>query len=219
MSEKRKSLEKPPMHEQVLTNVRQDILKLIYQPGERLPEPEICRALGVSRTPLRDALKILEIEGLVRLSPNVGATVAPIDLRDLRDKFDVLISLEKLAAERTATIADHAMIQELKRLNQQMDAAVRKSEKKQYYDVNDRFHMALVTMAGNETLLRVHAQMMNHVERARRITNEYEPLSDHVSSYHLDIVQAVVTKDSARASRIVQTHLDEVLKRILLRLM
>ncbi|WP_173571300.1 FCD domain-containing protein [Acetobacter conturbans] len=218
MSGKQKNLAKSPMHEQVLTTVRQDILELVYQPGERLPEPEICRALGVSRTPLRDALKILEIEGLVRLSPNIGATVTPVDVRDLRDKFDVLISLEKLAVERTAAIADNSMIQELKRLNHLMDTAAHNGEKKRYYDINDQFHMALVTMTRNETLLKVHAQMMNHVERARRITNEYEPLSKHVSSHHLDIVQAIIMKDSAGASHLIQLHLDEVLKRILLRL-
>src|SRR3954451_2412020 len=78
---------KEPIHEQVLPLIRRDIIENRWQPGERLPEPDLCAEFGVSRTPMRDVLKILEAEGLVQLLPHVGAVITRLDAPDLADKL------------------------------------------------------------------------------------------------------------------------------------
>src|ERR1700704_6647800 len=82
------------IHEQILPHLRRDIVSNRWEPGERLPEPLLCSEFGISRTPLREALKILEGEGLIELRPHVGGVITPLDPPDLADKFEGLIGLE-----------------------------------------------------------------------------------------------------------------------------
>src|SRR5687767_11483162 len=91
-----------PIHEQILPHIRRDIVTNRWAPGERLPEMELCAEFGVSRTPLRDVLKILEVDGLVELVPHVGAVVTRLDPPDLADKLEVLSGLEQTAAMKVA---------------------------------------------------------------------------------------------------------------------
>jgi len=204
-----------PIHEQILPQLRQDIIAGRWKPGDRLPEPELCEAFAVSRTPLRDALKILETEGLVRLLPHVGATVTPIDPPDLLDKLDVLSGLEQVAAAKVAARQDPVLLRRLRALHLAMADAARQQDVPRYYGLNDELHGAIVLGAGNDTLSRLHATMMWHVFRARRRVNERAPLAEDAEQHHEGIVQAIFRADPDGASLAMRRHLSDVVSTVL----
>jgi DNA-binding GntR family transcriptional regulator len=206
---------KEPIHEQILPYIRQDIISNRWKPGERLAEPDLCREFGISRTPLRDSLKILEMEGLVQLLPHVGAIVTPLDPPDLADKFEVLIALEQMAAAKVASLHDPKTLETIKSLHAAMGEAASLVQVKQYYTLNDQFHRALVSGARNETLSELHETIMWHVYRARRLANEYEPLTQRAAQHHSEIVRSILRGDSDKAALAMKRHLEEVARGVL----
>ena len=214
----RRSAAREPIHEQILPHIRQDIVNGRWQPGERLAEPELCAAFGVSRTPLRDALKILEREGLVRLLPHVGAVVTPLDPPDLLDKLDVLTGLEQTAAAKVASLRNKAVLRRIKSLHHSMIDAARQRQIGRYYGLNDEFHGAIVHGAGNDTLTAIHATMMWHVFRARRRAYEVEELAPDAAQHHERIVQTLTAGDPDGASLAMRQHLADVARTMMAKL-
>lgn len=204
-----------PIHEQILPYIRQDIIDGRWQPGERLIEPELCQAFAVSRTPLRDALKILETEGLVRLLPHVGATVTPLDPPDLMDKMEVLSGLEQAAAAKVSALQDPSCLRRIHTLHRSMADAARRGQRSRYYRLNDNFHAAIVQGSCNDTLIRLHATMMWHVFRARRRVNEIEALAPDAAEHHADIVRAIQAGDADAAGYAMRRHLSDVARTVM----
>jgi len=204
-----------PIHEQILPHIRRDIVEGRWAPGERLPEPLLCKDFGVSRTPLRDALKILESEGLVELVPHVGAVVTDPTVPDVAEKMEVLAALEQLAAERLAATRPAAALAEIRRLHAGMKKAAAARDPATYYRLNDEFHRAIVVGSGNKTLMAMHERLMSHVHRARHRANEYERLSEDAAEHHDRIVRHLLAGDATAAARAIREHLLDVSNTIL----
>lgn len=204
-----------PIHEQILPHIRRDIVLNRWAPGERLPESDLCSEFGVSRTPMRDVLKILEVEGLITLVPNAGAVITPISPPDLSEKLEVLMSLEQTAARRAAERQSPSAIAEIRRLHEEMIAAARDGLASRYYSLNDEFHRALVTGAANLTLAKMHATIMSHVSRARNRANAREALTQEAAEHHAAIVDAVLRGDGAAAESALRLHLEDVTANIM----
>jgi len=199
-----------PIHEQILPHIRRDIVEGRWAPGERLPEPLLCKAFGISRTPLRDALKILESEGLIELLPHVGAVVTDPTVPDVAEKMEVLAALERLAAERVAETRPAAALSEIRRLHAGMKKAATARDAATYYRLNDEFHRAIVVGSGNRTLMEMHERIMWHVHRARHRANEYERLSADAAEHHDRIVRHILAGDVAAAAQATREHLRDV---------
>ena len=199
-----------PIHEQILPHIRADIVKNRWKPGERLPEPQLCREFGISRTPLRDAFKILEAEGLVRLLPHVGAVVTDPGQPDLAEKMEILSALEQLAATKVARSRPPAALAEIRRLHRAMQDAAEAQDAAAYYGLNDHFHRAIVLGAANKTLADMHEMIMWHVYRARHRANAHEPLSKAGSEHHGRIVRHLCNGEPEEAARAMRDHLNEV---------
>jgi DNA-binding GntR family transcriptional regulator len=206
---------KEPIHEQILPYIRQDIVSNRWKPGERLPEPQLCEEFGVSRTPLRDVLKILEAEGLVHLKPHVGAVVTMLDAPDLAEKLEVLTALEQMAAMKVARTQPPDTIGEIRRLHAAMDNAARQRQAVRYYRLNDRFHRAIVLGAKNPTLARQHELVMWHIHRARLRANEHERFSETAAEHHEAIVRHIVQGEPEAAARAMREHLEDVARIVL----
>lgn len=217
-TQERRVVSREPIHEQILPHIRKDIIDGRWKPGERLAEPDLCEAFGVSRTPLRDAFKILEREGLVRLLPHVGAVVTPIDPPDLMDKLDVLTGLEQMAAAKVAFLQDKPVLRRIQSLHHAMNDAASQRRIGRYYELNDEFHGVIVQGAGNETLASMHATMMWHVFRARRRAYELEVLAPDAAHHHEGIVQAIVQADPDAASLAMRRHLGDVARNVMAKL-
>ncbi len=209
---------KEPIHEQILPYIRQDIVTNRWKPGDRLAEPTLCREFGVSRTPLRDALKILELEGLVRLLPHVGAVVTELDPPDLSEKFEVLAALEQIAAAKVARSRPKQALREIERLHQAMAEASARGQRGRYYELNDQFHRAIVTGAENGTLSAIHETIMWHVHRARHLVNEDQPLHKSSVEHQAHLVGHIVEGREEEAGRAMRRHLEEVAQKVLARM-
>ena len=199
-----------PIHEQILPHIRADIVGNRWKPGERLPEPQLCREFGISRTPLRDAFKILEAEGLVKLLPHVGAVVTDPGQPDVAEKMEILSALEQLAAAKVAQSRPPATLAEIRRLHRAMQDAAEARDAAGYYRLNDHFHRAIVLGAGNKTLSDMHEMIMWHVYRARHRANAHEPLSKAGSEHHGRIVRHLCDGKPEEAARAMRDHLNEV---------
>jgi DNA-binding GntR family transcriptional regulator len=203
-------LAREPLHEQVLPHIRADIIAGRWTPGERLPEPLLCSEFGISRTPLRDAMKLLEAEGFVELLPHVGAVVTDPSVDEVAEKMEVLAALEQAAAAKVARTRPATAIATIQRLHAGMVAAARKRDSQTYFRLNDEFHRAIVLGAANKTLADMHEHIMWHVHRARRRANDYERFDEDQADHHARIVQQIMRGKAESAAEAVLEHLTEV---------
>jgi len=204
-----------PIHEQILPHIRRDIVEGRWAPGERLPEPLLCKEFGISRTPLRDALKVLESEGLIELVPHVGAVVTDPSVPDVAEKMEVLAALEQIAAAKVARTRPKATLDAIRRLHKGMQRAAASHDPTTYYRLNDEFHRTIVLGAANKTLAEMHERIMWHVHRARHRANQYERLSEGAAEHHDRIVRHILDGEAAAASQAIAEHLDDVSATIL----
>jgi DNA-binding GntR family transcriptional regulator len=199
-----------PMHDQILPHLRRDIVENRWKSGERLSEPLLCKEFGVSRTPLRQALKTLEAEGLVRLIPHVGAVVTDPDEAEVGERMEVLIALEQLAATRVAEAGKPEVLREIQRIQREMNAAAKAGDAARYYALNDQFHLAIVRGTGNRPLVDLHEQVMWHVHRERHRVNFGESVSSHSASSHTKLLQAITNRQPEAAGLAMREHLEHV---------
>jgi DNA-binding GntR family transcriptional regulator len=203
-------LSRKPFNEQILPFIRNDIVRGRWKANERLSEPMLCREFGVSRTPLRDAFKVLESEGLIALVPHVGAVITDPTVPDMGEKLELLICLEQFAAFKLALLRPPAAIEEITACHKAMIEAALNANTTDYYRMNDDFHRAIVLGAGNKTLADAHERVMWHIHRARYLANEHEPLSKNAPKHHQKIVDAMLSGKAAAAEHAMREHLIEV---------
>jgi DNA-binding GntR family transcriptional regulator len=189
-----------PLHERAAARLRDMIVMGTLAPGAPISEKELCEQFGISRTPLREALKILGSEGLIELLPRRGAVVTPIVTEELRQKFEVVRLLEDFAVKLVCERASDAQLAELQAVHRKLlESAKADADLTQ---INDQFHKALMKASGNESLRAAHAPLWQHLRRARRIVLGYQNVSsgDYLLS-HERLMKAIGKRDSAGAVR------------------
>jgi DNA-binding GntR family transcriptional regulator len=197
------------MHVAILERLRLDIVEGRWQAGERLPEPLLCEEFGVSRTPLRDAFRILETEGLVELKPHIGAVVTAPDAKDIIGAFEVLSLLEAAAAESVARHRPPDVLKKLGKTCELMQIALEKGNHRRYFELNDDFHYAIVEGANNPVMRQTHEHLMWHVHRVRHSINRQRPFSREAGTgeEHQEIMQAILDGEPDRAFTLARSHL------------
>ncbi len=163
-----------PLHDGVLERLRQMIIRCELQPGDRLSEADLGQAFGVSRTPLREALKLLAAEGLVEIRPHKGAVIADISLEGISETFDLMSALELMAGPLVCERVSNIDLQILEGLVRGMDACHADNDLMTYFDLNTEFHNRIVALTGNKVLTQVYADMFGKLQRARYRVN-YDP--------------------------------------------
>ena len=197
---------RPSLHRQTTDRVRVLIVEGDYEPGERLVEADLCRQLRVSRTPLREALKVLAGEGLVDLEPNRGASVARMSAGEIRDLFVVIAHLESLAADICCTTISADDLVRLEGMHRKMLEWRAQGRRHDYFEINDRIHRAIVAIAGNSILAETHQRL---IARARRV--RYQALLtsgrwDQSIAEHSALMQALTKRQGKSAARIWRRH-------------
>ncbi|MFJ3055446.1 GntR family transcriptional regulator [Herbaspirillum sp. NPDC087042] len=155
------------LSEQLAEQLRNQIVTDELKPGTPLRERTLAEQLQVSRTPLRDALKILAADGLVKLLPNRGAVVAELTPQQIEEKLDVLGVIEEFAAVRACQFATDQEVAELRALHHEMLAAYERRDRISYFHLNQRIHRGIVQAARNDTLAEVHGQLNRQLYRYR----------------------------------------------------
>ncbi len=187
--------------------IRRRILDNVWPPGHRALEQEVALALGMSRTPVREALLRLQNDGLVEVIPRHGMRVLPVSPNDMREIYLVLTALECLAAElvaqRKPTDEDLAP---LVAATKAMDQALKEDELDAWAAADERFHAHLVDLAGNRQL---QATVLNYWERshrARMFTLRLRPKPVNSTREHLEMVQRFRAGDAAGAATVTRAH-------------
>lgn len=176
-------------------------------PGDRLRERELCVQLGVSRTPLREAIRSLASEGLVKLLPNRGAVVATLDADEIRSLYDVVTALEVLAAKLACQRIRDDEIAELGSLHYQLVRHHLRGELTEYFLVNQAIHRRIVEISDNPVLLWVWDMLALRVNRARYLTNLRPERWAEAVREHEEIFKAVSDRDGERLAEILKNHL------------
>src|SRR5690606_35988764 len=160
------------LHDAIVNRLRDMIITGEMPPGSKINEAQVCARLGVSRTPLREALKYLASEGLVELVPRRGAVVKKFTSKETRDMLEVIKSLEQLAAERACEVASDAGIANIRHMHDEMVAAYEHGDRLTYYKLNQSIHLAIVALADNAALSDVHAILQTRLKRIRFVGHE-----------------------------------------------
>ncbi|AOG24636.1 GntR family transcriptional regulator [Acidovorax sp. RAC01] len=192
------------LYEEVAEQLRQRIFRRELEPGSWIDELKIAEEFGISRTPLREALKVLAAEGLVTMKVRRGAYVTEMSEKDLRDVYHLLSLLESDAAGVVAERATPEQLAALKALHAELEAAV--GEREQFFAVNERFHMLLLELADN----RWRSQMVADLRKVMKL-NRHNSLfkegriADSLNE-HRAIMAAMQARDAKRTRKAMQAH-------------
>jgi DNA-binding GntR family transcriptional regulator len=187
--------------------LRDMVIRGALKPGEHLVERRLCAALGVSRTPMREALKLLAHDGLVDLSPHRGARVAPYDSAEAGALFEVIAALEGLAACALAQRVDAATLGRLEALHAAMHDHFRAGRLDAYFDVNSAIHDAVIEAAGNPVLAESHRRLMLQARRGRYMAiMDAERWRQAIGEHDL-LMAALRVGDAAAARAVWERHL------------
>jgi DNA-binding GntR family transcriptional regulator len=159
------------LHDEVLVRLRDAIVEGRLGPGARVPERELCAEIGVSRTPLREALKVLAAEGLIELLPNRGARVRRFTEKDVRECFEVLAAVESAAGRLACARITDGEIAAIERLHYEMYACYLRRELPAYFRLNQAIHASIVDAAGNGTLKATHQSFTARMRQFRYSAN------------------------------------------------
>lgn len=196
-----------PLHNEVADRLREMITRGELSPGERLNERLLTERFGISRTPLREAIKILSAEGLVKLLPNRGATVTTITRADAEDMFQVMAVLEALGGELACQRASEKDLDEIKGLHRQMRGFFEEGELADYFELNQKIHQKIIDCAGNVELTDAYRRISVRIRRARYMANFSRPRWSEAMDEHERILEALIARDSDRLKSLLAQHL------------
>lgn len=204
-----------PLRDVVFNTLRQGILKGDLKPGERLMEIHLADKLGVSRTPIREAIRMLELEGLVTMVPRKGAEVARISKQDLQDVLDVRKVLDSLATRLACERITDEQKEELKEAAENFVKATKDKDATTIAAADVAFHDVILKASANKRLI----QMVNNLaERIYRYRLEYIKEKKHhkqLIEEHAMILKYVLEGNSKEATRCAEIHIDNQEKHVL----
>ena len=196
------------LHEGLLERLRTLINEGDLLPGSRVPERELCGRFQVSRTPLRECLKVLAAEGLVELLPNRGARVATLDDEHLVHLFEVIAALEAEGGRLACLRITPAELAEVQALHYRMYAHFLRGELPGYFGLNQAIHAAIMRAAGNPVLTAAHAGLAGRITRARYMSNRIRPDRWQAAmDEHDAILAALARRDAGALGPLLAQHL------------
>jgi DNA-binding GntR family transcriptional regulator len=189
------------------SQIKERILENIYEPGYQALEQEIAEDLGVSRTPMREALIRLSQDGLVELIPRRGFRVVPVVAADMKEIYDVLTSLESMAAELLAQRGpSEAELAEMEQATDDMEAALEVDDLEAWAAADERYHKSLIELCGNQRLAALASTVRDQGRRARMVTLRLRPKPTASTQEHRDVLDAIRKRDANLAREMHYQH-------------
>jgi DNA-binding GntR family transcriptional regulator len=195
------------LHDEVAGRLRQMILDGELAPLERLKEIELARRFAISRTPLREAIRILATEGLLELLPNRGARVAAISERELDDMLEVVASLEATAAELAAGRMPEVAITDLEARHRAMLDAWRAGDAVSYARHNEAIHDAIISHSGNRLLEQLYGSLAGRIQRTRRSAPKTPEQWQRAVDEHEQMLVLLRARDGEGLARLMRSHI------------
>lgn len=201
------TIERRSLHHELVERIRPLIVESQLVPGSKVPEKTLCEQFNVSRTPMREALKVLAAEGLVRLEPNRGAWVTPVTIEEVNEVFPILTVLEALSGELACNLITDPEIQEVRRLHDNMMQSYRDRDLAAYFKTNQEIHRAILLGARNNTLTNSCQALSARMQRARYVANMSEERWAEAVSEHEQIIKMLEARDGRRLSIVLVEHM------------
>jgi DNA-binding GntR family transcriptional regulator len=195
------------LHDRLVARLRDLIIEGEFAPGSRVPERALCQRFHVSRTPLREALKVLAADGLIQLAPNRGARVAALTAADVEEMFPVMGALEALAGELAASRITEEGLAEVRALHYQMVLHQKRGELAPYFRLNQQIHEKILEAAGNPTLAALYQGLAGRIRRARYLANMSARRWAQAVEEHEAILAALEARDGPRLGALLKDHL------------
>jgi DNA-binding GntR family transcriptional regulator len=209
------SIPRANLHEQVTRRLRQMLVEGRIAPGAKLNERELCEVLDVSRTPLREAIKMLAAEGLVELLPNRGAIAVQLTEDDVRNTFEVMAGLEGQSGELAAQRITDAELAEIRAMHFEMMAAYTRRDLSNYYRLNALIHGAINAAAKNPVLSATYDRVNARLQALRFRSNQNEEKWTSAMREHDQMIEALATRDAAAMRAVLASHLKNKLDVVL----
>jgi DNA-binding GntR family transcriptional regulator len=195
------------LHDQVVARLRTMLVEGRIPPGAKLNERTLCEQLRISRTPLREAIKLLAAEGLVDLLPNRGAIAVKLTEADVLNTFEVLAELEGMSGELAARRIDDARLSELRALHYEMMACYARHDLSGYYRLNATIHTSINDAAGNPVLASTYRSINARVQSLRFRTNQNTAKWKRAIKEHEVMIEALTEHDAPAMRAVLVQHL------------
>lgn len=193
--------------ERALSQIQRWIIDGTLQPGEKLLDAELAESLGVSRTPIREALQLLEVQGLVTTHPGKETKVTEIEKDDIFKMYSTMAALHALAAEVTAQVIDQEQIEQLRAINSEFENAVKSGQPYQAMEADEQFHNLIVELSDNPYAASFSAQLLVHIRRFKYVFLK-QPIAATQASVdeHAAIITAFEQRDSVQAQAMMKRN-------------
>ncbi len=212
------TIRRPTLHEEVVERIRDMIFDGDLKAGTRVPEKSLCQTFGISRTPLREALKVLAADGLITLQPNRGAWITKLTPEDVDELFPIMGSLEALSGELACRNATDEDVAEMRALHYEMALHHTRGDQPSYFRINQKIHEKIMEIAGNPTLLQVYQSLAQRIRRARYLANASINRWDAAMQEHEAILDALAARDGEKLAVLLNDHLlnkQEAVKKVI----
>lgn len=203
-----------PLRDVVFNTLRQAILKGDLKPGERLMEIQLATKLGVSRTPVREAIRKLEIEGLVLMVPRKGAEVAQITEKSMVDVLEIRRALEELAVRLACERMTLEGLKELKRAEDRFEKVLGQEDITVVAGADVEFHDAIIQSTDNQKLVQLLSQFREQMYRYRVEYLKREEFHPQVIKEHQDIIQTIENRNKDEAADSICNHIESQVRAV-----
>lgn len=197
-----------PLREIVFETLREAIISGQLAPGERLMEVQLAEDMGVSRTPVREAIRKLELEGFVVMVPRKGAYVADMTAKDVADVFEIRAALESLACGLAAERITEGELDELEKMLHRVADSVGQHDLEALVQADTDFHDMLYRASRNQRLVQIISNLREQIQRFRAISLAAPGRMQQTLEEHKRLVEAVAERDVARAAQLAQEHIE-----------
>ena len=194
------------LREQIVSSLRESIVKGELQSGQKLTEPELAEKLGISRTPIREAFRQLESEGFLTVIPRRGAVVSSITRKEIEDFYEIKSLLEGYAARVAAEKITKKDIDKLKKINEQLEVLTDGDDVEAFFRKNNEFHNTFIALCGNEKLMELRGDLVQKFLRFRLQALAVPGRLMESVKQHRIIIKALIKKDGRLAEAIVIEH-------------
>jgi DNA-binding GntR family transcriptional regulator len=204
------SIAQQSLHDELLGRLRTMIVGGQFEPGEKIPERQLCEQFGVSRTPLREALKVLAAEGLVQLAPNRGAMVAVLTPEELEECLPIAAALESLTGELACEHITEEQLSAMKSLQAEMKTERKAGDVPAYLDLDRQLHRIIFEASRNPLLVEIADSLFFRVGRNRLAPFFTRPALAQDLADHDEMLMALEARQGRRLAQLLQRHMENL---------
>ena len=194
------------LHNNIYDKLKEAIIYGELSPGEKLSENELAKKMNASRTPIREALRKLEIEGYVVISPNKGASVSKLPAEEIENIYNIVRVLEGYAAELTARRVSREELMKLKEIQNEVSSRAQAKKYRGYVEENTKFHRFITALSGNNCLVKTVTELRARIYRYRLTSVTIPGYLERYASDHERIIESIAEGDSVGARKFMEEH-------------